>query len=337
MANVTLRTYLTDSVSAFCDESGLPFVTPELLTDLIVRLSRYREEGVKLSPQVYLTDSIDFLTNMLPDGERFQLAATTASTDGVTEMLSACAPIATADWRIFGHKSLDEMTYGVFRGSGSPVSVEVDDISLSGPTDAPVIKVHQVANECVQIDNSKGTRHFIFFDHRNEDSPPPLQYVENFILSVTRRVDDRNKDTVRSYLNRIVAASLSAGHGCIWAVTTMARPPRILKDGIFFSEPIDFQGLIDALKARQVTLDSLDRKAELVRGMLCCDGISLFDERAKLLGYHCFVPRSPGVRVVGGARRRAFATLKTHLGRGLAAVFMQSQDGQTEFEGTIDD
>lgn len=335
MTNVTLRTHLIGSVTDFCDDSGLSFVKPEVLVDLIVRLSRYQEEGVKLSPQVYLTDNIDSLVNMLPNGEKLQLATTTASTKGVKEMLKACAPIATGDWRIFGHKCLGDMDFGVFRGSGSPIAVGVDDVLLDGPTDTPVVKVHQVADECVQIRNSRGAGHYVFFNHGKEDGPSPLLHVDNFILSATRRVSARDMDTVQSYLKKIVTESLSAGHGVIWAVTSMKAPPKFLeKDGIFFGDPIDFQGMVKKLKAGDLSLDFLERKAELVRGMLCCDGISLFDDHARFLGYRCFVsmPRSIGVvGVVGGARRRAFAALKNRLGKGLSSVFMKSQDGLTEF------
>ena len=145
MSNITLRTHLIGSVTDFCVDSGLPFVQPELLVDLIVRLARYQEEGVRLSPQVYLTDNMDSLVNMLPDGEKLQLGVTTAGITGITEMLKACAPIATGHWRVFGHKRADVMSFGVFRGSGSPVAVGVDDVLLEGRTDAPIVKVHQEA------------------------------------------------------------------------------------------------------------------------------------------------------------------------------------------------
>lgn len=188
MPHITLRAHLIGNVTDFCVESNLSFLTPELLVDLIVRLSRYQEEGVKLSPHVYLTDDIDSLVRMLPDGEKMHLGTTTPTTHGIREMLKTCAPIATRDWRI-------------------------------------------------------------------------------------RR-----------------------------------------------------------LKADSISLDSLHRKAEVVKGMLCCDGISLFDERARLLGYRCFVSISQSSGIVGGARKRAFAALKRRLHRGLSSVFIQSQDGLTEFE-----
>ena len=274
---------------------------------------------------------------MLPDGEKLQLGTTTPTTDGIKDMLKTCAPIATRDWRVFGHNCADAMSFGVFRGSGSPIAVAVDDVLLAPPTNTSVIKAHQVADECVQIRNSEGTYCHILFDHRREDSPPPLQHLEDLLASITKRVDPTDKDTVQSYLKRIISEALLMSHGCIWAVTPMKSPPKVLRDGVFFNEPIDFHNMIRGLKAGDLSLDFLDRKAEVVKGMLCCDGISLFDEHARLLGYRCFVSISRASGVIGGARKRAFAALKGRLQRGLSSVFIQSQDGLTEFESKDDD
>lgn len=69
--------------------------------------------------------------------------------------------------------------------------------------------------------------------------------------------------------------------------------------------------------------------------MLNSDGIMLFDNNARLLGYNCFINISAKAsEAVGGARRRAYAALKEAVGKkGITAAFMQSQDGWTEFKG----
>ena len=191
--NITFRTQLLGSVTDFCAETGLAMATPEVLVDLIVRLARYQEEGVKLSPKVYLTDDIDLLVNMLPEGEKLPLSVTTADPRGIEEMLKICAPLAVGEWRIFGHQCAQGMNFGVFRGSGNPISVGVDEIVLTDQDKAAVIKAHQVAEECVQIFNSKGLHHHVFFNHRKEESPPPLQHIENLVRSITKHVGRQRK------------------------------------------------------------------------------------------------------------------------------------------------
>ena len=337
--NITFRTQLLGSVTDFCQESGLPMATPGVLVDLIVRLVRYQEEGVRLSPRVYLTDNIDLLINMLPEGEKLRLSSTTADSVGIESMLKICAPLAVGEWNIFGHQYAERMNFGIFRGSGSPISVGVDEVVLTDQDEAIVIKAHQVAEECVQIANSKGSLHHVFFNDRKEDSLPPLQYIENLIRSITRRVNDGEKEAVQVFLTKALMAALPKTHGCILAVTSMNRPPKILSDdAVFLAEPIDFPSLIRKLKNNKNvdgSLYLLEKKAEIFEGMLRSDGITLFDQSGRLLGYRCFIRLSGRSGVVGGARRRAFEALKTHLGRrGLSAAFMQSHDGWTDFEET---
>jgi hypothetical protein len=68
--------------------------------------------------------------------------------------------------------------------------------------------------------------------------------------------------------------------------------------------------------------------------MLNSDGIVLFDNHARLLGFNYFVSSPSPQRVLGGARKRAYSVLESKLGNGLTAVLMQSQDGTSHFKGS---
>lgn len=341
MSNITFRAQLLGGVTDFCTDCDLAIATPQVLVDLIVRLARYQEEGLKLAPQVYLTDNIDFIVNMLPDGEKIVLGTISANGSGLEEVLKISAPLATGEWRIYANQMGPHIEFGVFRGSTNPISVEVDDIVLSGQTGATVVKAHHVVNECVQIRSSRGHNHHIFFSDRKEESPPPLNYVDDLLLRVVSQVKEAERDAVRGLVTKTIVSALLKSHGCILAVTNMKGAPRALsKDGVILKEPIDFPLMIRQLnKARQSKADFqfIERRSQLVEGMIMSDGITLFDEYGRLLGYRCFVPllrnRAEINSVVGGARTRAFEALKKHIGRGLSAAFMQSQDGWTNFEG----
>ena len=289
-----------------------------------------------MTPQVYLTDNIDALINMLPEGEKVPLSSTTSDINGVEEILKISAPLAIGDWRVFVQPSQGGMDFGVFRGSANPISVGVDEVVLSEQQEAIVVKAHRVAEECVQIRSSKGLHHHIYFNHRREEGPPPMQHIEDLVESMVRGVDDAEKEPVQSLLARTLTSSLLKAHGCMLAVTSMRKPPKVLSgDAVLLDEPIDFPLLIRELKkdGRTGTMRYVvERKAELVEGMISSDGITLFDEHGRLLGYRCFIHVPRAGRVTGGARRRAFVTLRSHVGRGISAAFMQSQDGWTDFE-----
>jgi hypothetical protein len=87
------------------------------------------------------------------------------------------------------------------------------------------------------------------------------------------------------------------------------------------------------LRKGRIEPSFLESKGYLLKGMLNSDGIILFDNKGRLLGYNCFIKSTQSKKVNGGARKRAYSSIKSKVGRGLAAVFMQSQDGWTDFEG----
>lgn len=139
--NITFRTQLLGNISGFCEECALDLASSEVLVDLIVRLSRYREEGTELTPHVYLTDNVDLLIKMLPEGEKISISSSFPNASGVGEMLKICAPLATDDWRVFGQQSEDVMEFGLFRGSSNPLSIGIDEILLLEQEEAIVMGI----------------------------------------------------------------------------------------------------------------------------------------------------------------------------------------------------
>lgn len=332
--NITFRTQLIGGVSEFCSECGLPLLTNPLnLVELIVALARYKEEGVRLNPQVYISTDLASLTAMLPDGERVRLGETTANVQGIKEALKKTAPLAMDGWSIY-LQDRQRVEYGVFRGSGNPLAVAMDDVLLQDIDPLMVVKVFGVAEECVEVRASNGTYHHVFLDHRKDDTPPPLQYLDHLVQAITTKCPIDGQEALSSFLKKLLFTALRESHGCIIAVTNMSRPPAFLAaDGVILEEPIDFYGLVKELRKGEIDSTVLSNKGALLKGMLNSDGIIIFDDRGRLIGYNCFVKVKHEPGVVGGARRRAFAALKTKLGRGLTAAFMQSQDGWTEFKG----
>ena len=177
---------------------------------------------------------------MLPGGDKIDLATTTVDEIGVEEMLKLSAPLAVGDWRIFGQQFGEGLRFGLFRGSSNPISVKVDDIILTDQKKTIVVKAHQVAQDCVEILNSQGSHHHIFFNHSKEDTPPPFQHTENLIGAITRRVEQKEKGAVQSFLTRTIVTALRKSQGSILAVTNMSAPPKLLsKDAVLLHDPME--------------------------------------------------------------------------------------------------
>lgn len=297
-------------------------------------LAKYKEEGSSLYPEVYVTTDINTIAAMLPDAELFHLGTISRDIEGVKRAIKKAAPLATGGWLIYLEDSTTDLTFGLFRGSGNPVSVLVDRVLLESGNSIPVTKIFQVAEDCVEIANCSGERHFIFLNHRREDSSPPLESLTRLIECVTTNVAPEYQDPSRSYLTRVLYNALRISHGALVAVTHRKNaPPRLFNDGMALREPIDFPFLIRGVRRSQVLPGRLTGASSLLEGMLNSDGILLFNNRAQLLGFNYFVRSKVTGIETGGARRRAFSALSRHLGKELCGVFIQSQDGWSDFKG----
>lgn len=332
--NVTFRSQLIGGVSDFSQGTNIPIFAQTInLVELIVLLARYQEEGEKLAPKVYITNDISSLCSMLPDNELIKIGSSSANASGIKQVLKKCAPLASGGWMIFIHNHDSIIDYGLFKGSSNPIAVLIDDVVMTKDDNLVVVKVFQIAENCVEIKSNNGGQHYIFLDHRQEESYPPLHYLDKLVDAITSNTKKKYNESIKSFLTRLLFESLRESHGCIIAVTNMSKVPKLLSaDSVIFDEPIDFGLLVENFMNKNIEQPYITSKAYLLKGMLNSDGILIFDNRARLLGYNCFIKVSKKIEVIGGARRRAFSTLTSNLGRGLCGVFMQSQDGWSEFE-----
>lgn len=333
--SITLRAHLSGSITDFCQNSKLPLITANslLLVELIVLLARYQEEGITLTPNVYMTNDIKILTAMIPNSEYMKIDKSEKSEAGIHKALKKSAPLAIDNWLIYITEKNNELEYGLFRDSGSSISMSVDDVIMTvKPDELSVVKSFKAANDCVEIRSNSADFHYVFLNHKKPGSVSPHQYVGNLVTSITKNVEKDIKETIVTFLKRLVLDSLGQSHGCIIAVTNMNKVPRFLyKDGISLENPIDFSCLVKRSISKEISDSTLTSNGSLLKGMLNSDGIILFNNKGCLLGYNYFV-KFNATNLTGGARRRAFHTIESKIGKGICAVFMQSQDGSTDFK-----
>jgi len=226
-------------VAEFCHASNLRiFANAINLVEVIVLLAKYKEEGVVLFPEVYVSTDIGALCAMLPEGERLPLGSTRADAFGIAHAIKKCAPLASGGRLVYIEDKSPNLEFGVFRGANNPISVLADTVLLEPNDDVRVVKIFQVAEDCVAVLCNSGDRHFIFLNHRREDSPPPLQHLDNLIAKVCNHVPPDLKDPSLAFLKRILYNALRVSHGCLIAVTDRKRPPRqLFNDGISLASP----------------------------------------------------------------------------------------------------
>ena len=335
IGNISFRTQLIGSITDFAESCSMGLLLrPSILAELIGALSKYREEGIKLSPEVYLCNDIAQLLKLIPDSSLITIGRGNISEEDIREILKKCAPLARDEWCIYIEGKNNNMEYGLFRGPMNPLAVPIETTLLEpGNSEVKVVKVHQIADDCVEIKNYRGDFHNIFFSHKKDSIPSPLKYLDDLVRSICENITITVKDSAMTFLNRVIRESLLASLGSLVVVCQKEKVPKYLTDGVILSQPIDFLRQIeDALKVPS-QLSILKSETSLIKGMFSCDGIVVFNKDAKLLAYNCFISLSPKKvkPAEGGARRRAFDSLCNRLGQGIYAAFIQSQDGQTDF------
>jgi len=124
--NITFRNHLLGSVTDFVESCDMrPLVDSRLLVEFIVSLSKHREEGKKLYPEIYLCQDINKILQRLPDSDFVKIGNCQCSESAVQEILKTCAPLAMGGWCVFVENSENELIYGLFRGSMNVLSISV--------------------------------------------------------------------------------------------------------------------------------------------------------------------------------------------------------------------
>lgn len=335
IGNISFRTQLIGSITDFAESCSMgSLLRPSILAELVGALSKYREEGIKLSPEVYLCNDIAQLLRPIPDSSLIMIGGGNISDEVIRDILKKCAPLARDEWCIYIEGKNNNIEYGLFRGPMNPLAVTIEKTLLEpGNSELKVVKVHQIADDCVEIKNYRGDFYNIFFSHKKESTPSPLKYLDDLVRSICENITIAVKDSATTFLNRAIRESLLASHGSLVAVCQKEKVPKFLTDGVILSQPIDFSKQVEDVLKAPSQFSILKSEISLIKGMFNCDGIVVFSKSAKLLAYNCFISLSP-IKVKpaeGGARRRAFDSLCNRLDQGLYAAFIQSQDGWSDF------
>ena len=311
-----------------------PLVTEKTIAHIVTALANYTEEGKHLSPELYLTTDIVGLLRFLPGSSSLKVGECPVSEQVPNIAVKHCAPLANRGWCIYVEFENGIAKYGVFRDALSPLAIPIQRAVLDrGTGDLKILRIHQSALACVELANHKGDWHIVFVSHKRESEPNPRQFVSDLAKAICSQVRVKLREATETVIERILTAGLQESHGTLVAVSRGDTMPKFIKDGRFFAEPVNFEQLVErAASGSEAERLRLLSYASVLEGMFGCDGIIIFNRRATVIGYNCFVsPTARSGPPAGGARKRAYEVLKQRLGHGLYAAFMRSQDGASEF------
>lgn len=335
----SLREYLQGNLVDFAERCEMQnFATPQALTSLVVTLADLREEGVVLIPEIFLCDSLDETLKLLPVKEVLQIGRQKDPSKAIAEAVKKCAPLAIGGWCIYVARDTENYVFGVFRGSLGPLSIPVEQTLFTEPRETiNLVRLLRTASGCIEIRNHRGDVYSMLLSDRPTTSPLPHANAKDLVSQICAHVKDDIRESTTTYLEKTVRLALNACHGAIIVALKGSRLPAFLADGVVLQRPLDVSDAVRKLRNGDTEAEHvLNANAALIKGMISSDGITVFDSSARLIAYNCFIAspnKVAGKVVIGGARTRAFEALASKVGKQLAGVFMQSQDGWTRFDG----
>lgn len=313
--------------------------------ELISHISAYKEEGKLLFPEVYITDTIESITESLIGSEIVRIGRSPKSKEIIIKALKKCAPLAIGGWNIYIINNGDDFEFGLFRSGSSIISIPISESLLSeGNKESNLVLIRQVAEKIVEVKGVKGNALMINFGTKGTLSYSPFEAQNQFIEQITMKVAESIKDQCKIFLTRLFLYVAQNGHGNLSLVIDQDEGcPEHLKDGIILDEKLSFAQRISELKklsSEESGLNVLEANSKLngvfnlISGMMMSDGITVFTNNGSICAFNIFLkhPEDTGIpnQINGGARSRTYHVMAQKLSRALPAIFLQSQDGQTQ-------
>ena len=306
------------------------------LLDVIDMISDYHEEGMPLFPEIIVAKSEDYFKTF--NNYRIKISKKKLKRHEFSQSIKMCAPLAVENWHIYIVVNIADSTieYGILSTRFKAMSLGLyEQTMLSGVPEVNALYLRNVGNKEVEVRN---VSHQFFVTLNLSDKHIFMGDILKSLINAILPQNDDNLRELKNFFAKTIHQALNMGHGNLIAVvsdTGSARDTMVncFRGGVWLDTPIDLKRLADEYQIEQTESSSirLCSYACLLQSMLNFDGITLFTDQGRILGYHFIVDNGNAADegIQGGARTRAFMSL-----RGIPeikACFMKSQDGKLIF------
>lgn len=306
------------------------------LLDIINMISDYHEEGIPLFPDVIIVDSADYFETL--NNNRIKISKSELKRSEFSQSIKMCAPLAVDGWNIYIiiSKQNNSIEYGILSTELQALSLDLYEQAMeAGIPEINSLFIRNVGNKVVEVRDVQNQ--LLVALNLSENYVPMGETVKNLVNCILTDSDDKLRE-IKNYLSKTILQALNEGHGNLIAVVkedsdVIKATLDNLHGGITLEEPIDLSKMaLDYQKFKtEDTSVKLRSYANLMQSMLNFDGITLFTDQGKILGYHYIVNNNSVTdeHIQGGSRTRAFLALCGI--ESIKACFMKSQDGKVKF------
>lgn len=339
---LSFRNQLIAGISEFAPQIDADTKDVEWLTDLVVTLSGYQEEGLNLFPVVFISRDLDLILETLHGRDPILVGTGETTTETVQKGFKHCAPLAEdRQWALFFEVKGDSLAYGLFRVEQSPVKpTAFERLRQLKDPNVKIIGLTRLPGNFVELRAANDRHLYIDLSGGGKNSYHGPRLIHDFTYIVARDTVDEVNTLLRAFYYQLGVDILHADHGSLVAVISANSDALslVLSDGVFLDPIINISDGVDEYIETNHGGKSVQRlKAwrQLLRKMASMDGIVVLNTQGSIIGYNCFIAGSVLETnhgyPVGGARRRAFEVLASFLGNGIEGIMYRSQDGQAEF------
>jgi len=336
----SLRNTVSSEIGTFLLNNGFSLRNPDknpILVDELVSivnsLSDYYEEGEHLYPEVLLTNNI----SDIPFFIRYDFYTGKLLPKSMSKAIKMCAPLCDEGWCIFLEVNDKGIRWGVVNGEQKITSLSLlEQLRLNADDDHRFILLHNIGAKTVEFLPASDKPTYAVSLSLNGVEDVQGRYIQDLCETISENCQD---SLFCGFLEKIISYALQVGHGNLVAVLKENDGkfiiPEIFSDGVFLpNAPIDLYEYYVHFRNSDndiVAHELLKKVSHLVEAMLNHDGICLFTNDGKLIGYHLIVDNKTieDYQIVGGARTKAFKKLVSE--DTIFAVLMKTQEGLIQF------
>lgn len=308
------------------------------ILEAINLISDYHEEGVSLFPELIITNNMEFFKT-IPNKELL-IYEGVAEIEEFKKAIKLCAPLAIDNWIIFIEIRDGKIKFGLVSAEMTETSLSIHSqtvgelkVDFSGIPIAYIRNVGQKIVELVGLNNKITVS--LTLDSPDEKTNLEIKEITN---QITFSCEESYKKITETFLEKIITNALRIGHGnLIGVIEDNEEAFKALiqseKNGTYLPNFIDYQQLIIDAETDKTNESSVYLKSysSILKSMLNHDGITIFTDKGRLIGFHLLISthEKEGEVSNGGARSKAFLSMQNcNL---FKACFYKSQDGNMKF------
>lgn len=336
----SFRSYLQAKITPFVSDFQQSDVAADLLAEFIVVLSMYREEGTDLFPAVFIGEDVQEILSVTHGIGPIMIGSGPQTRETVRRAFKQSAPLTEGrEWAAYVTFKKRVLSYGIFRTDPSPVSpTPFERLRQNKNQHLKIIGLSRLGRSFIEVRSGVGLFQFVNMMGDHEEAVNPKEMIRNFMKVVTQDAPHDLKSQLLSFYYRLGVDILHSNHGTLLAIIPHQKSvPALFRDGILLEHRINVSSGISKLveSGTRESFQQLVAWNQLIRRMASMDGITVLDSCGAIVGYSCFIKGSTleskeSGTIMGGARRRAFDVLCSHLGKQLSGVIYKSQDGVVE-------